>query len=91
MFWEVLRVIKTIIFSILPTPGDVGSDLWNGVNFITNGSPIWGVMCLGLTMVPGIVNGVGLIIQERTWSNFLLCVIFCLFGWILLPLMTVYG
>ena len=88
---EILQVIKTIMFSILPTPGDVGSDLWNGVNFIVNGSPIWGVMCLGLTMVPGIVHGVGWFVSDRTWGTFLFCVIFSLFGWILLPLGTVYG
>ena len=84
-------IVNTIVFSILPTPGDVGSDLLNGINFITQGSPIWGVLCLGLTMVPGIVEGVTRFVHERTRGSFLECVIFCLFGWIILPLQTVYG
>jgi hypothetical protein len=88
---DIWKILTTILFKICPTPVDVGTDLMNGVNLIANGSPIWGSLCLGLTMIPGIVAGVGWFVYFRTWGAFLRCVLLCLFGWILVPLMTVYG
>ena len=93
--WKILtaiwKILTTILFKILPTPVDVVTDILNGLNLIANGHPIWGALGLYLTMVPGIVNGVGSFVYYRNWESFWRCVEYCLFGWILVPLRTVNG
>ena len=47
---------------------DVGSDIYNGVNFIDDGNPIWGAVILGVIFIPMTVLYVGIAIKVETSS-----------------------
>ena len=60
---DFLQAIKTIV---LKSALCLVTDLLNGVNFLITGYPVWGALCLGLTIVPGIVVGGPMFAQDIT-------------------------
>ena len=61
VFGEFNRVLLSLILALFcPDLGlflfDVGSDIYNGVNFIDEGNPIWGWTVIGLIFLPMTVH-----------------------------------
>ena len=86
--------LKVLVLELLPFLFDYGSDWLNGVEMAKDGQVIWATVCLGLTAAPGLVYGCSVLLHcQRTKDNdnIVWGIVFILFGWILLPLVTIYG
>ena len=73
---------------------DVGSDIYNGVNFMDEGNPIWGLTVIGLIFLPMTVAYVYatimcLLDSSSWWERLLLLVLAPLLAPIAIPLATV--
>ena len=88
MWLKRLKTIAVVLFYLF----DFVSDIINGAQFIRNGHPLWGSLCLGLVAVPGIVHGVWELSNNGCYSEGLLSFLkYSLFGSIILPFRTVKG
>jgi hypothetical protein len=63
----------------------------NGYYLLVSGHLVWGVMCLLLTAVPGMVWGMGMFINDMTMCSFLSGLVWALLGWIIVPLKILRG
>ena len=84
VFGEFNRVLLSLIFvpfcpDLGLLLGDVGSDIYNGVNFIDEGNPIWGGTVIGLIFLPMTVVCALLTIQflreSSSWRKRLLILV----------------
>ena len=95
MWFNVLMsALNVLVVELLPYVFDYGSDWWNGVEMAIDGQVIWATVCLGLTAAPGLVAGCSwLLVYQRTKDkkHIVFGIVCILFGWIVLPLYTIYG
>ena len=99
VFGEFNRVpLSLILVPFCPDLGlflfDVGSDIYNGLNFMDEGNPIWGWTVIGLIFLPMTVFYAFLTISELRdtsswWERLLILVLAPLLAPIAIPLMTV--
>ena len=73
---------------------DVGSDIYNGLNFIDEGNPIWGKTVIGLIFLPMTVLYASFTIQflrhfSSWWQRLLILMLAPLLAPIVIPLATV--
>ena len=88
------NLLKVLFLESLPYVFDYGSDWVNGVEMAKDGQVIWATVCLLLTAAPGLVVGCSfLLVYQRTKDkkHIVSGIVLILFGWILLPLFTIYG
>ena len=100
VFGEFNRVLLSLILALFcPDLGlflfDVGSDIYNGVNFMDEGNPIWGLTVIGLIFLPMTVFYAVLTImylrESSSWCKRLLILVLApLLAPIAIPLATVY-
>ena len=60
---------------------DVGTDVYNAVNYIQQGDPVWGWMMLAFIALPMLVFFVGMVIvamKDNSWWETLLYLLVCL-------------
>ena len=95
MWFNVLvSCLKVLVLELLPFLFDYGSDWLNGVEMAKDGQVIWATVCLGLTAAPGLVMGCSWLLRYQMDKNkyhIVSGIVFILFGWILLPLYTIFG
>ena len=99
VFGEFNRVLLSlIVVPFCPDLGlflfDVGSDIYNGVNFMDEGNPIWGWTVIGLIFLPMTVCCAYLTIEpfryySSWWQRLLILVLAPLLAPIAIPLLTV--
>ena len=99
VFGEFNRVLLFLIVVLFcPDLGlflfDVGSDIYNGVNFMDEGNPIWGSTVIGLIFLPMTVLYADLTIvglrKSSSWRKRLLILVLApLLAPIVIPLLTV--
>merc|ERR1712107_25833 len=87
--------IKTLVFDLGLFLFDVVSDIYNGVNFMDGGNPIWGWTVIGLIFLPMTVFYAWLTFEKLLkssswWQRLLILVLAPLLAPIAIPLLTVF-
>ena len=74
---------------------DVGSDIYNGITFIDEGNPIWGIIILGVIFIPMTVLYVGVAIKQyrdkdsSRWKKLLILLFAPILAVPLIPIATI--
>ena len=79
---------KILILDIGLFTFDFVSDIVNGVQYFKTGYPVMGGMCLGLTVFPTLVLGLGQYLLNKDLELFMANL---LLGWVYVPMQTVKG